>query len=196
MCISGACDPWYITSTVYSILGYDRYTCTVYVLYTLLQDVLSELQTPCHTVGASRRIPVVQYSFSKAIRPYTAERQGLLSKCTAINGDMAKKLLDHGYKHLSKFKNWCPVEVCTSLCVLKCNHEWMHKFTFTIVVHVHTIHMLKSYVQVCYSITTAVWVPQCCFTIQPAINLRDVSSYISRSSLFPLIIRCKGSIYE
>ena len=71
-----------------------------------------ELQIPYHSVNASRSISVVTYSFNKAIQPYTVDRQGLLSKCTAVTGEMAKKLLDHGYKQLSKFKRWCPVKVC------------------------------------------------------------------------------------
>ena len=66
-------------------------------------------------MNAGRTISVVQYSFFKAIHPYTVDRQGLLSKCTRIDGDMAKKLLNHGYKQLSKFKTWCPVEV--RMCV-------------------------------------------------------------------------------
>ena len=75
------------------------------------QDVLTELQIPYHTVGASRKVEVVQYSLGKALLCYTRDRQGLLSKCTAINADMAKRLLDHGYKQLSTFKRWCPVKV-------------------------------------------------------------------------------------
>ncbi len=85
----------------------------MYFLLSSTQDVLAELQIPCHIVNAGRRVLVVQYSFSKAIRSYTTERQGLLTKCTSIDGSMAKKLLDHGYKQLSRFKMWCPVKVCT-----------------------------------------------------------------------------------
>ena len=79
-----------------------------------LQDVLSELQIPYHTVSASRRVPVVQYSLGKSLHRYTTDRSGLLAKCTAIDRDTAKKLLDHGYKQLSKFKRWCPVKVSTA----------------------------------------------------------------------------------
>ena len=85
------------------------------------QDILSELLIPYHTVNAGRRVPVVEYSMSKSLHRYTTDRQGLLSKCTAIDGDTAKKLLDHGYKQLSKFKRWCPVKVSTDSCVL-CHH--------------------------------------------------------------------------
>ena len=63
-------------------------------------------------VNAARRVPVVEYSLNKTLTHFTSDRAGLLSKCTAIDLEMAKKLLDHGYKQLSKFKRWCPVEVC------------------------------------------------------------------------------------
>ena len=70
-----------------------------------------ELQIPHHAINARHQIPVVVYSLKKALRPYTVDRGGLLAKCTPINGEMAKKLLDHGYKQLSNFKTWCPVKV-------------------------------------------------------------------------------------
>ena len=73
--------------------------------------MFSELQVPCHVVSAGRRIPIVEYSLLKALGPVTRDRQGLLTKCTPVDPGMAKKLLDHGYKQLSKFKRWCPVEV-------------------------------------------------------------------------------------
>ena len=89
-----------------------------------MQDVLTELQIPAHTVDASRKPGVVLYSLEKALRRYSTERAGLLAKCTPIDGDMAKKLLDHGYKQISKFKRWCPVTVsglrdCGSCIILE-----------------------------------------------------------------------------
>ena len=86
-------------------------------MFTYFQDTFAELQIPCTVVNASRKIPVVEYSLKKVLAPYTIHRTGLLSKCTPIDLDMAKKLLDHGYKKMSKFKRWCPVEVhtCTIL---------------------------------------------------------------------------------
>lgn len=81
-------------------------TCTLYN-----QETFAELQIPFQVVNAARRIPVVEYTLNKALSPFTSDRQGLLTKCTPIDLEMAKKLLDHGYKQLSKFKRWCPVEV-------------------------------------------------------------------------------------
>lgn len=77
----------------------------------LLQDVFVELQVPCHSINGCRKPSVVKYSVEKCLLPYTLNRQGLLTKCTPVNADIAKKLLDHGYKHLSPFKKWCPIKV-------------------------------------------------------------------------------------
>lgn len=79
-----------------------------------------ELQIPHHTVDARRKIPVVTYSLKRALHPYTVDRGGLLTKSTPIDGEMAKKLLDHGYKQLSNFKTWCPIKVLESvqLCLI------------------------------------------------------------------------------
>ncbi|XP_064400448.1 adenylate kinase 9-like [Halichondria panicea] len=108
-----------------------------------IQDVLTELQIPCHMINAGRRIPVVQYSFSKAICPYTAERQGLLSKCTSIDGNMAKKLLDQGYKQLSKFKMWCPVKLFDSPDAVLPPNQHMTSQMFP-VIHHSAIYFLSS----------------------------------------------------
>ena len=77
-----------------------------------LQDVLSELQITCHTIPAGRNVDVVLYSLEKSLSRYFINRNGLLSKCTPIDFPTAKKLLDHGYKQLSRFGYWCPVKVC------------------------------------------------------------------------------------
>ena len=78
-----------------------------------LQDVLSELQITCHTIPAGRKVDVVLYSLEKSLSQYFINRNGLLSKSTPIDFPTAKKLLDHGYKQLSRFGYWCPVKVCT-----------------------------------------------------------------------------------
>lgn len=70
-----------------------------------------ELQIPHHIVNARRKVPVVSYSLKRALQPYTIDRGGLLTKTTPIDGEIAKILLDHGYKQLSNFKTWCPVKV-------------------------------------------------------------------------------------
>lgn len=84
-----------------------------------------EYQIPYHVVNAKRQIPVVLYSLKKALQTYTTDRGGLLAKCTPINGEIAKTLLDHGYKQLSNFKTWCPVKVSE-----KCKHYMYNVFFY------------------------------------------------------------------
>jgi hypothetical protein len=76
-----------------------------------LQELISELQIPCYTVNAGRQPSVVKFSVEKYLLPYTGNRDGLLTKCTPVNADIAKKLLDNGFYTLSPFKKWCPVKV-------------------------------------------------------------------------------------
>ena len=76
-----------------------------------MQDVYSELKIPYHTVNACRKLSVVKFSAEKMLLPYNRDREGLLTKCTKVDSDIAKTLLDYGYKFLSTLKKWCPVKV-------------------------------------------------------------------------------------
>ena len=98
--------------------------CRAHALY-LLQDTFAELQIPCTVINASRKVPVVEFSMKKALKQFTTDRAGLLRKCTPIDLAMAKKLLDHGYKQTSKFKKWCPIEVCMYVCMYVCMLTWI-----------------------------------------------------------------------
>lgn len=80
------------------------------------QDVFTELQVAYSSINGCRKSSVVKFCVEKSLLPYTTNRQGLLTKCTPINAEIAKKLLDQGYKHLSPFKKWCPVKV--SVCII------------------------------------------------------------------------------
>ena len=76
-----------------------------------LQEVCTELRIPTHAVNATKKEPVVEFSASKLLLPYSDNRQGLFLKSTPVDPKMAKILLDKGYKLLSKFRKWCSVEV-------------------------------------------------------------------------------------
>lgn len=88
------------------IVPYKNY-CTL-----LWQDVFSELQVSFTSVNGCKKPAVVQFCAEKSLLPYTVSREGLLTKCTPVNAEIAKKLLDQGYKYLSPFRKWCPVKVC------------------------------------------------------------------------------------
>ena len=79
-------------------------------------------------------MPVVEFSLKKALKHFTKDRAGLLTKCTPIDLDMAKKLVDHGYRQSSKFKKWCPIEV--NVQVLYVSHNKLNIDTRS---HNHTI---------------------------------------------------------
>ena len=60
---------------------------------------------------------VVEFSLEKTLFPYICDRHGLLVKCTSVDADLAKVLLDTGYKVLSAFQKWCPVKVLQDSCI-------------------------------------------------------------------------------
>ena len=72
---------------------------------------------------------MVEFSLKKALKPFTVDRGGMLKKCTPIDFGMAKKLLDHGYKQISKFNRWCPVEVSYCWQIHVCQHAKHVQYT-------------------------------------------------------------------
>ena len=90
--------------------------CPVLILahdygFVFLQEVFTEFQIPYRVINACRQLSVVKFSVEKCLLPFTDNRDGLLTKCTPVNAEIAKKLLDNGYYSLSPFKKWCPVKV-------------------------------------------------------------------------------------
>lgn len=71
---------------------------------------------------------MVKYSLRKVLKPYIQDRESLLVKCTPVTMNIAKNLLNHGYKQMSKFGRWCPVKVSyiipsciiVMLCTIAC----------------------------------------------------------------------------
>ena len=88
------------------------------------QDVFSELLVPVFTVDANRMKAVVCYSLAKCLSQFTENRRGLLLKSSFVTEEVARALIDHGYKYLSQFGYACPVQVSpTSDCVCKKIHS-------------------------------------------------------------------------
>lgn len=84
----------------------------VYVHYP--QDVFSELLVPVFSVNTNRMKGVVCYSLVKCLSQFTDNRRGLLLKSSFVTEEVARALIDHGYKHLSQFGFACPVQVSHS----------------------------------------------------------------------------------
>ena len=76
---------------------------------------MTQLLIPNYTVNGGRKLHVVKYSLRKVLKPYIEDRESLLVKCTPITMNIAKNLLNNGYKQMSKFGRWCPVKVRCSM---------------------------------------------------------------------------------
>lgn len=88
---------------------------TLVQLYALYvhdpQDVFSELLVPVFSVDANRMKAVVCYSLAKCLSQFTENRSGLLLKSSFVTEEVARALIDHGYKHTSQYGYACPVQV-------------------------------------------------------------------------------------
>lgn len=79
------------------------------------QDVFSELLVPVFSVDANRMKAVVCYSLAKCLSQFTENRSGLLLKSSFVTEEVARALIDHGYKHISQYGYACPVQVSPNI---------------------------------------------------------------------------------
>jgi len=68
------------------------------------------------TVAAGRKPHIVQYLINKRLQAIVQQRYSMFERVYSVNITMANKLLDSGYKLLSRFGRWCPVAVCPICC--------------------------------------------------------------------------------
>ncbi|XP_037085595.1 adenylate kinase 9-like [Pollicipes pollicipes] len=74
-----------------------------------LREVAKEANIPWLEVDARKRGHIVDYTLAKAVEKYTKYRVGLMQRAYPIGTNMAARLLDTGYRQLSKFGKQCPV---------------------------------------------------------------------------------------
>jgi len=79
-----------------------------------LQERLEEILIPRLVVPAGRKPHIVQYLISKKLHAIVRQRYSMFERVYSVNVHIANKLLDAGYKLLSRFGRWCPVVVCHS----------------------------------------------------------------------------------
>lgn len=65
-------------------------------------------------MSAGRKPHIVQYLISKKLHAIVRQRYSMFERVYSVNDQIANKLLDTGYKLLSRFGRWCPVAVCHS----------------------------------------------------------------------------------
>ena len=69
---------------------------------------------PRLAVPAGRKPHIVQYLIKKRLQAIVQQRYSMFERVYGLTVNMANKLLDSGYKLLSRFGRWCPVAVCPS----------------------------------------------------------------------------------
>ena len=67
---------------------------------------------PRLAVPGGRKPHIVQYLINKRLQAIVRQRYSLFERVYSVNVNIASKLLDCGYKLLSRFGRWCPVAVC------------------------------------------------------------------------------------
>ena len=77
----------------------------------LFQESLQDITIPLIEIEAGRKVHIVQYLLLKTLKAQVTHRENLFNRCQPINGVLAKKLLNQGYKLPSRFGRWCPVKV-------------------------------------------------------------------------------------
>jgi len=81
------------------------------ILFIFFQEKLEELMIPRLVVPAGRKPHIVQYLINKKLHPIVRQRHSMFERVYSVSVNMANKLLDSGYKLLSRFGRWCPVAV-------------------------------------------------------------------------------------
>ena len=66
---------------------------------------------PHLAITAGRKPHIVQYLINKKLHAVVQQRYSMFERIYSLSVNMAKKLLDSGYKLLSRFGRWCPVAV-------------------------------------------------------------------------------------
>ncbi|XP_077977825.1 adenylate kinase 9-like isoform X2 [Glandiceps talaboti] len=82
-----------------------------------VQEVLEELMIPRIELNGGRKPHIVRYTINQSLRPIVDYRQSLLEKVYPLSDKLAKKMLQVGYKHPSRFGKWCPVQLQDGECI-------------------------------------------------------------------------------
>lgn len=75
------------------------------------KDALQEAFVPHFTIESNRKPNIVRFLIKKKIKRFIDFRQSLFERVYPIKLKIATKLLDFGYKQLSRFGRWCPVKL-------------------------------------------------------------------------------------
>lgn len=65
---------------------------------------------PRFTVESNRKANIVRYLIKKRLKRFIDNRQSLFERVYPVKIRVANKLIDFGYKQLSRFGRWCPIK--------------------------------------------------------------------------------------
>ncbi|XP_033125059.1 adenylate kinase 9-like isoform X4 [Anneissia japonica] len=82
-----------------------------------LQENLEELMVPRIDINAGRKPHIVRYTLEQNLKPVIDYRPSLFERVYPIKESVAKKMLEVGYKHPSRFGRWCPVKTMEGDCI-------------------------------------------------------------------------------
>lgn len=80
-------------------------------LIDLAKEPMTEAQLPRFKIDGNRRIKIVEYLLRKKLVRFIENRDSLFERVYSVKPKTAQKLLDFGYKQLSRFSRWCPVKL-------------------------------------------------------------------------------------
>lgn len=76
-----------------------------------VKEILQEAFIPRYVIEANRKPNIVRYLIKKRLTRFIQYRQSLLERVYPVKLKTANKLVDFGYKRLSRFGRWCPVKL-------------------------------------------------------------------------------------
>ena len=81
------------------------------MLVLLPQETLEDILIPRIELNGGRKPHIVRYTLEQNLKPIVDCRESLFEKAYPVKEHVAKKMLQIGYKHPSRFGRWCPVKV-------------------------------------------------------------------------------------
>ncbi|XP_072178424.1 adenylate kinase 9-like isoform X1 [Diadema setosum] len=82
-----------------------------------LQETLEEIMIPRMELNGGRKPHIVRYTLEQTLRPIVEFRDSLFEKVYPVREHVARKMLQIGYKHQSRFGRWCPAKLLQGDCI-------------------------------------------------------------------------------
>ena len=78
---------------------------------SIFKETLQESLIPRFTIPGNRKPHIVRFLIKKRLKRFIDFRESTFERAYPIKLGAATKLIDFGYKQLSRFGRWCPVKL-------------------------------------------------------------------------------------